>query len=85
MGKNELKQLQIIDITQLQQKNVGVISSNENLNLAETAHIWPFGQKFNPVGRIQTLIDYAENSHGYENSWFNYIRDQRKSSKNETP
>ena len=62
MGKNELKQLQIIDITQLQQKNVGVISSND---LAEIAHIWPFGQKFNPVGGIQTLIDYAENSHGY--------------------
>ena len=30
VGKNELKQLKIIDITQLQQKNVGGISSNEN-------------------------------------------------------
>ena len=50
MGKNELIQLEIIDITQLQQKDVGGISSNENLILAEIAVRTPFGQKFNPVG-----------------------------------
>ena len=37
MGKNEFIQLEIIDITQLQQKNVGEISSNENLILGEIA------------------------------------------------
>ena len=30
MGKNELKQLQIMGITQLQQKNISVISSKGN-------------------------------------------------------
>ena len=35
MGKNEFIQLEIIDITQ--QKNVGEISSNEHLILAEIA------------------------------------------------
>ena len=43
-------QLQIIDITQLQQKDNGGIRSNENLILVEIAHRMPFGQKFNPVG-----------------------------------
>ena len=41
---------EIIDITQLQQKDIGGISSNENLILAEIADRTPFGQKFNPVG-----------------------------------
>ena len=50
MGKNELIQLEIINITQLQQKNVGGISSNENLILVEIADRTLFGQKFNPVG-----------------------------------
>ena len=52
MGKNELIQLEIIDITHLQQKDVGGISSNENLILAEIAVRTPFGQKFNPVGGV---------------------------------
>ena len=52
MGKNELIQLEIIDITQLQQKNVGGISSNENLILVEIADRAPSGQKFNPVGGV---------------------------------
>ena len=50
MGKNELIQLEIIEITQLQPKDVGGISSNENLILAEIADRTLFGQKFNPVG-----------------------------------
>ena len=50
MGKNEFIQLEIIDITHLQQKIVGGISSNENLILVEIADRTPFGQKFNPVG-----------------------------------
>ena len=50
MGKNEFIQLQIIDITQLQQKNVGGIRSNENLILVEIADGRPFGQNFTPVG-----------------------------------
>ena len=37
MGKNEFIELQIIDITQLQQKDVGGIRSNENLILVEIA------------------------------------------------
>ena len=50
MGKNSFIQLQIIDITQLQQKDLGGIRSNENLILVEIAVGRPFGQKFNPVG-----------------------------------
>ena len=50
MGKNQSIQLQIIDITQLQQKDVGGIRSNEILILVEIADRTPFGQKFNPVG-----------------------------------
>ena len=50
MGKNEFIQLEIIDITQLQQKNVCGISSNENLILVEIADRTLFGQKFNPEG-----------------------------------
>ena len=50
MGKNEFIQLEIIDITQLQQKNVGGICLNENLILVEIVDGTPFGQKFNPVG-----------------------------------
>ena len=50
MGKNEFIQLQIIDITQLQQKDVGGIRSTENLILVEIADRTPSGQKFNPVG-----------------------------------
>ena len=50
MGKNEFIQLEIIDITHLQQKDVGGIGSNENLILVEIADRTPFGQKFNPVG-----------------------------------
>ena len=50
MDKNEFIQLKIIDITQLQQKNVGGISSNENLILVEIADRTQFGQRFNPVG-----------------------------------
>ena len=49
MGKNLFIQLQIIDITQLQQKDVVGIRSNENLILVEIAVGSPFGQKFNPV------------------------------------
>ena len=49
MSRNEFIQLEIIDITQLQQKDVGGISSNENLILVEIADRTPFGQKFNPV------------------------------------
>ena len=50
MGINEFIQLQIIDITKLQQNEVGGTSSNENLILVETAHRPLLGQKFNPVG-----------------------------------
>ena len=50
MGKNAFIQPQIIDITKLQQKEVGGTSSNENLILVETAYRPPPGQKFNPVG-----------------------------------
>ena len=50
MGKNEYIQLQIIDITQLQQKDDGGIRSNDNLILVEIADSTPFGKKFNPVG-----------------------------------
>ena len=50
MGKNEFIQLQIIDITQLQQKDDGGIRSHDNLVLVEIADRTPFGQKFNPVG-----------------------------------
>ena len=50
MGKNQFIQLQIIDITQLQQKDVGGIRSNENLILVEIANRTHFGQKFNPEG-----------------------------------
>ena len=50
MGMNELIQPQIIDITKLQQKEVGGTSSNENLIFVETAYRPLFGQKFNPVG-----------------------------------
>ena len=52
MGKREFVQLQIIDITQLQQKDVGGIRSNENLILVEIDDRTPFGQKFNPVGGL---------------------------------
>ena len=52
MGKNEFMQLEIIDITRLQQKDVGGISSNENLIVVEMADRTPFGQKFNPVGGL---------------------------------
>ena len=48
-GYKEFIQLQIIDITQLQQKNDGGIRSNETLILVEIADRMPFGQKFNPV------------------------------------
>ena len=44
MGKNEFIQLQIIDITQLQQKDDGGIRSNEHLLLVEIADRTPFGQ-----------------------------------------
>ena len=50
MGMNEFIQPQIIDITKLQQKEVGGTSSNENLILVETAYRPLFRQKFNPVG-----------------------------------
>ena len=50
MDKNEFIQLQIIDITQLQQKDIGGIQSKESLILVEIAVGPPFGQKFNPVG-----------------------------------
>ena len=38
MGKNEFILPQIIDITKLQQKEIGGTSSNENLILVETAY-----------------------------------------------
>ena len=76
MGKMEFIQLQIIDNTQLQQLDDGGIRSNENLILVEIAVGPPFGQKFNPVGGSLFIL---------ENSWFIYIGNQRKSSKNETP
>ena len=57
MCKNELIQLEIIDITQLQQKDVGGSSENENFILAEIADRAPFGQKFNPVGGGGLNID----------------------------
>ena len=50
MGKNEFIPLQIIDMTQLQQKDDDGIRSNENLILVEIADRTPSGQKFNPVG-----------------------------------
>ena len=56
MGKNELIQMQIIDITQLQQ-NDGGIRSNENLILLEIADKMPFGQKLSPVGGGGLKID----------------------------
>ena len=49
MGKNEFILLEIIDITQLQQKDNGGISLNENIILVEIADRTPFGQKLNPV------------------------------------
>ena len=52
MGKNEFIQLEIIDLTHLQHKDVGGISSNENLILVEIADRTPFGQKFIPVGGL---------------------------------
>ena len=52
MGMNELIQPQIIDITKLQQKEVGGTSSNENLILVETAYRPLFNQKFNLVGGV---------------------------------
>ena len=57
MGKIEFIQLQIIDITQLQQKDLGGIRSNENLILVEIAVGRPFDQKFNPVGGGGLNID----------------------------
>ena len=50
MGKNEFIHLQVIGITQLQQKDDGGIRSNENLILVEIANRKPFGQKSNLVG-----------------------------------
>ena len=50
MGKNGLKHLQIIDITQLQQKNVGGISSDEDLIFVKTDYGPPLGRNFKPVG-----------------------------------
>ena len=50
IGKNEFIQPQNIDITHLQQRDLGGIRSNENLILAETAYRPRFSQKFNPVG-----------------------------------
>ena len=44
-------QLEIIDITQRRQKDVGGIISNENLILVEIDDRTPFGHKLNPVGR----------------------------------
>ena len=55
MGKNEFIQLQMIDITQLQQKDVGGIRSNETLILVEIANRTLFGQKFNPVGGVLNI------------------------------
>ena len=52
MGKIEFIQLQIIDITQLQQKDLGGIRSNENLIIVEIAVGPRFGKKFNPVGGV---------------------------------
>ena len=57
MGKKLFTQLQIIDITQLQQKDLGVIRSNENLILVEIAVGPPFGKKFNQVGGGGLNID----------------------------
>ena len=50
MGKTGLKHLQIIDITQLKQKKVGGISSDEDRIFVKTAYGPPLGRKFNPVG-----------------------------------
>ena len=50
MGKIEFIQLQIIDITQLQQLDDGGIRSNEYLILVEIAVGPPLGKKFDPVG-----------------------------------
>ena len=50
MAKNVFIQLEIIDITQLQQNDVGGISSKENLILVEIADRTLVGQKINPVG-----------------------------------
>ena len=52
MGKIAFIQLQIIDITQLQQYDDGGIRSNENLILVEIAVEPPFGQYFNLVGGL---------------------------------
>ena len=57
MVKIEFIQIQIIDITQLQQKDDGRIRSNKNLILVEIAVGPPFGQKFNPVGGGGLTID----------------------------
>ena len=42
MGINELKQLQIIGIAQLQQKNVGGICSKLYPYCSEIAYRWPY-------------------------------------------
>ena len=59
MGKNEFIQLEIIDLTQLQQKDVGGISLNENLILVEIADITLFGQDTRTDNMYQPLSKSA--------------------------
>ena len=90
MGINELKQIQIMGITQLQQKNNGGISSKWYPYCSENCLYAAVGSKIQP-GRGRFKHWLIELKFGLdilfilENSWFNYISDQRKSSKNETP
>ena len=90
MGINELKLLQIIGIAQLQQKIVGGIRSKLYPYCREICLQMAVGSKIQPGrGRFKHLR--IELKFGLdilfllENSWFNYIGDQRKSPKNETP
>ena len=90
MGINESKLLQIIGIAQLQQEIVGGICSKWYPYCREICLQTAVGSKIQP-GRGRFKHWWIELKFGLdklfilENSWFNYIGDQRKSQKNETP
>ena len=87
---NELEHLQIIGTAQLQQKNVGGICSKWYPYCSENCLQMAVGSKIQS-GRGRFKHWWIELKFGLdvlfilENSWFNYIGDQRKSPKNETP
>ena len=90
MGINELKLLQINGIAQLQQKIVGGIRSKWYPYCRENCLQTAVSSKIQS-GRGRFKHWWIELKFGLdilfilENSWFNYIGDQRKSPKNETP